>query len=511
MPPSHDRAQLTRALAAFGVFGVAAIHGACGVDCADYDACGSFSMAAGGHDGGEGSGGSSGTSDSAGMGGASGAAEAGASGEAGTSPALPCDLRVEPGAERCEGEAIFVATNGDDAAAGTASAPLQTLAAALQRFTEAPRPILVCVGTYAENWILDGVRSVEVRGGFACDGGWAPTEGRSVVQPPAGVPLRVAGSVGVLLQQLEFRAAEADAPGASSIAAIVLASRDVQLEASRLEARDGVDGADGASAAANETGAAAGGLAAVGGTPGEGGECLCADGVTEGGIGGGAGAAVSSGAPGIPELGGGSGGLSTAACEAGGDGKAGASGTVTTRRRGAALHGTIQGGEFAPAPGEPGGDGARAQGGGGGRGGPRGAGGGGGCGGCGGAGGAPGEGGGSSIGLLSIDSTVTLADVAIQTGIGGDGGNGGRGAAGQSGGDGGLGADSACSGGRGGDGAPGQMGGGGAGGLSVGALYRGPSPAGRFQFLGSRGAGKGGNGDAMGRGLDGIVVNTLAL
>ena len=102
----------------------------------------------------------------------------------------------------------------------------------------------------------------------------------------------------------------------------------------------------------------------------------------------------------------------------------------------------------------------------------------GGAGGAGGCGGNPGNGGGgASFGLVSINASVSLTDVAIATGSGGSGGAGDVGQEGMDGASAGPpgGAD-ACPGGKGGKGGQGGAGGGGRGGPSVGIAYVGDAP-----------------------------------
>jgi hypothetical protein len=88
-----------------------------------------------------------------------------------------------------------------------------------------------------------------------------------------------------------------------------------------------------------------------------------------------------------------------------------------------------------------------------------------------------GQGGGASIGILVIDSLFAVEETAITTGAGGLGGNGGEAQSGQMGGSGqGNPFGNGCMGGNGGKGGSGGNGGAGAGGISVGILYRGPTP-----------------------------------
>jgi len=104
-----------------------------------------------------------------------------------------------------------------------------------------------------------------------------------------------------------------------------------------------------------------------------------------------------------------------------------------------------------------------------------GGGGGGGAGGCGGGAGGAGNAGGASLGIVAINSTITVESTTIRRGTGGRGGNGGKGAGGGRGQSGGAGFNpsndeggTGAAGGSGGDGGGGSGGAGGNGGASIG-------------------------------------------
>ncbi|MBK8942406.1 MAG: hypothetical protein IPM79_33615 [Polyangiaceae bacterium] len=129
---------------------------------------------------------------------------------------------------------------------------------------------------------------------------------------------------------------------------------------------------------------------------------------------------------------------------------------------------------------------------------------------------------GSSLGIVSLNATLTLGDGVTVTGSGGAGGAGGMGQLGQLGGfegDGGAAGGTvvdACDGGSGGAGGHGGNGGGGRGGHAVGIAYVGAEPAGGTVDVGGSSEGVGGPGgdnglEPGGAGADGVVEERLEL
>ncbi|MFT3775920.1 MAG: hypothetical protein QM820_62040 [Minicystis sp.] len=213
------------------------------------------------------------------------------------------------------------------------------------------------------------------------------------------------------------------------------------------------------------------------------------------------------------------------------DGSAGAEGTpgkgVMDPGQLVPINGVVK---YLGAVGSSGGDGSVGQGGGGGgaskgKSGYTGAGGGsGGAGGCGGKGGTSGQSGGSSIGIVSVNATLSFDEATITVGHGGGGGDGGAGQTGAIAGKGGNGGNGSstlqilngCPGGRGGQGGKGGKGGGGRGGHAIGIAFAGLpilSPVG-VSIVQQTAPGKpapGGQGDNangnMGDGAPGFVVD----
>jgi hypothetical protein len=439
-----------------------------------------------------------------------------------------CDPAVASGAvaDSC---GVFVdATGGDDNNVPSSKArPLKTLAAALANVSSGGA-IYACSGAA----LVGGVTipaGLRLYGGLDCTSWAYSAQNPTIIGAPAGVvPLTLGTGTGTtVLADLYVQATPATASGGSSIGIIangVTASLDRLL----IVTGDGAKGADGAA----QTGTGADGVV---GSPGANGcgalsiaggpakTTTCSVGSSTGGQGGtggyygldGASGTTGPANPGIGYH------MSTAGCTPGGKGQDGASGAIGA---GATGQGTIDLLGYRGAVGGVGGIGDAGQGGGGGGGASSfgncpasnmfggSSGGGGGTGGCGGIGGVGGSPGGSSIGIISLDASLTFTSVTIQTGAGGNGGAGGAGQLGGSGIDGGPGATflyAACNGGKGGAGGPGGVGGGGTGGHSIGIAYTGAAPpAAMVTFtLGAAGAG---GGASTGTGAAGVAMNTLA-
>jgi hypothetical protein len=424
--------------------------------------------------------------------------------------------------------AVFVATNGSDAAPGTRAEPKQTIAAGLAAAAATDAAfVVVGAGTYPQSPALALLPGRTILGGYQ-PGTWTPGGGQTTIQGGGGTVPGEGQYMAVLAKNLTAPAALVDVTVAAPSALNGLNSHGIVAIGANLSlahvtvfggqgatgstgsmgtsaspltaaaAMKGVDGGpavemavfcDDASRGAGGTGgvnAAAAGTAGGAGGPGGTMDTYCdppfylnanfaaragANGanaqVTSAayyGIGGPGGAANSS-APGLD----GNPGLVTN----GAGGTGGAAGLLLVGNYVSAKPGT------AGSPGLPGGGG----GGGGGSGGndantdSYGAGGGGG-----GAGGAPGTagggggGGGSSIGLYGINSTISVNESTFVRGNGGNGGMGGtsgQGQLGAVGGAGGLAAGDSPAGGKGGaggHGGHGGSGGGGAGGGSYGVL-----------------------------------------
>jgi hypothetical protein len=389
------------------------------------------------------------------------------------------------------GAGVFVSReSGADSNPGTRERPVATVARAVELARSAPPPVAVYLHSSEQSLAepLALTPGLGLYGGFltvlVCDPACTPVWLRTGPRTPitgASPLLRVSdASTRTVVDGLALTASERADPGASSVA-IEVARSTSALRLSDLAVTAGA-GAAGRSwtgtAARGEPGSTGG--AASGTAGGIGGGSPCSPGGA-GGRGGAAGAPGTAGSPGLgpsPGAGGATSGLLGAEVgEPGGAGDPGGHGAGGVAS--AFVHGSWSG-----IAGTSGAAGVHGSGGGGGGGGaaisvglggvaPGGGGGGGGGGGCGGAGGRGGGGGGSSLGIVLVGSSPTVADVEIRTADGGAGGIGERGGAGGAGALGGLGFDppvlgnTGARGGRGGDGGAGGHGGGGAGGASI--------------------------------------------
>jgi len=436
-----------------------------------------------------------------------------------------------------DGCGIFAASTGVDGATGGRDAPVKTVARAIELAIAKRLPhVYLCGETYTEPLFIDGTQAhfnIGIYGGLACPGKtdpWHYIGERTKVRPASGIALRILGvRANVTLEDLEFIAADADAPGKSSVAGYVSDSGLVAVRRSIFTAGNGQAGMD-APAPDKPVQGDPNGNSGDNNGGAQPCECLPSHVTSRGGAGGKV--DTEGGENGSP--GGALGGLSvdpdagrnrTLCGEDGGLDGAHGGGSGTSGKNGAlGKHGTDAGlgaivaEGWQSAAGRNGTDGEVGQGGGGGRGGNCSAshGGGGGCGGCGGTGAAGGMGGGASIALLVKASGVQLTEVALTAKDGGKGGAGALGTDPLPGGARGLPAgDAACAcwGGNGGSGGAGGSGGGGAGGLSVGLLYSGEAPQYDSKMLSSSlvGAlgpgGRAGAGAAPGR--DGLAVIVL--
>jgi hypothetical protein len=392
--------------------------------------------------------------------------------------------------------AVYVAPTGDDGAAGTRDAPVQTITAAIAIASAASpaEAVFVQAGSYAES--IDMKAGVSIYGGF--DATW--TRADSAVTSITGASPAVTFhliTVPTSLDHVTIKSADGAGPGASSIGVLVQSSMKIELDSVTVLPGKGADGADGS----DGTGGG-GGTAGANGKPGmehssfpgcdehtvpvgqPGGSSTCG---RTGGTGGSPGVGDGGGIAGAGGTGGTSGGGGGASGKVGGSGGSGASGGAGAVGAGGLQAGTFASGMYVAANGGNGTSGGNGNGGGGGGGGgggttdcdsSGGSGAGGGGGGCGGTLGTGGGGGGGSFGVVAIDSTVTLKGATVTAAAGGNGGRGGTGGTGGTGGGGGIHAtgnsDEQDDGGNGGDG--GSGGSGGAGG-SGGGGGGGPSAA----------------------------------
>jgi len=434
-------------------------------------------------------------------------------------PDLPDTQHIDSNCDGIDGDSrrsVFVSANGDDAAEGTLSAPVRTIAHAIARAAELELgAVLVADGTYEE--ALSLVNGVSIYGGYASDT-WAREASVMPVLRAAG-PVITGRDIDqrTLLSTLRIEAQDA-AQGASSVGVLLVRASGVELEDVEVIAGRGGDGASplpptsigysGTNGISGRSGYKVYPNLNCEGTPKESpviawGNSICGG---KGGNGGAAGGyktrtstlttATAGEAGGVPA---GSKAAAAVGGFVGGDGSSAASGSRgedgeqgVAGPSGGSLGGFYEGG-YVPADGMPGAQGI-AGGGGGGGGGTKGCidnspcgwvagagGGAGGAGGCGGEGGHAGTGGGASIAVLLWNSKPLLRRVELEASDGGLGGNGTRGGAGGEGGAGGAANDEywECEGslksGRGGNGGQGGQGGGGGGGPSFALVFAGGS------------------------------------
>ncbi len=411
-----------------------------------------------------------------------------------------CVQTDEPKDQPClvdEAYGVFVSTTtGTLSGAGTRASPLKTIDAAISLAVPeggaTPKRVYVCTGTYDETITIAADRDkVKVFGGFTCASStWTYTGALATIAPSTqGVPLTLTGLTSALFADLEIDAqsapqtAPATGSGASSIAVVANGSMGIEFRRTKLVAGNGQPGANGVltpyTAAMLPTAADLNGNAADGGSGWPSQRSHLSRWSHDDRRQGWQLRRKGNGDPGLPALGGGSGGTSAQCLAAVATGGAAGTGSGAAQNgNGAAAAGAFAGFTWQPGSGTAGADGAPGQGGGGGGAVDPGGGGGGGAGGCGGAGGGGGGGGGASAAVLSVVSSLTLTNATLVSATAGNGGIGVSGQPGQSqGGGGGLQAGSdGCSGGRGGAGGAGGAGGGGAGGVSAGILYKGSAP-----------------------------------
>ncbi|WP_437960759.1 PGRS family protein [Sorangium sp. So ce119] len=442
---------------------------------------------------------------------------------------------------------VWVARTGDDGNAGIPSAPLETIAKALELAWHQGKRVYLCAQEFEETLLVPG--GIEIYGGLHCNDNWrwiGEAEKTTITAPEGETPLSFHGGNGVVvLEDLHVIArsilpSHTELAGRSSIA-MNTSGIPLYIRRSTIEAGDGAPGAPGdtfennaaeSGKSGNFGNAACTSATVLGGTPVSN-TCGTPDDRSDdsrGGTGGTGGiASGADGTNGVPgeSMNGGRGEAASSRCTAGEDGEDGANGAAGVGATGfgwlflEGYTGPLAGNG---APGKPGQGGG---GGGGGKGGmgalmcpfansAGGAGGGsGGAGGCGGLGGIGGGAGGASIAVFAGSATAHFDDVVLKTGRGGDGGDGGKGQEGGEGGPGGSGGilgkaselNSACAGGHGGRGGNGGDGGGGLGGHSIAVAFavRVPDLKNTTVSLGEAGVG-GRGGRAAYNGADGVTA-----
>ncbi len=215
--------------------------------CADNNACGTGGSSGSAGSGGSGaSAGSGGSGASAGTGGSDGGAgTGGASGSGGDGGG--CDTSKSPSAESClvdDQYAVFVDGTASASGDGSKASPFKTIGEALAG--AAGKIILVCDTTYAEQVKLGA--GAKIFGGFKCTD-WSYDGGqRAVVAPTSeGYALEIDSVTDpVVIEDVEFDAADASTPGASSVAGFVHGSTEVVLRRDKLVGGKGATGSAGA-------------------------------------------------------------------------------------------------------------------------------------------------------------------------------------------------------------------------------------------------------------------------
>jgi hypothetical protein len=464
-------------------------------DCTVLATCEPTSPSDGGSASGEaGSGGASG------LGGSSGQ-DAGSGGDAGSDGASGADSGAGGTGERCDPASapaedvcvlddafgVFVSPAGDDEDGdGSRARPFKTLSAGIVASRDRGRRVYACAdgGAFDETLDLGELESgLELYGGLACADFSYTGEKTVVTSTKRQALLEVKDVDGFRAEDFAFVAGNAEAFGASSVGALVASSSGVEFRRVRLEAGRGANGVNPTRPDVSFPPASSlSGRAAAGENGGDERVCECpGGGISTGGAGGDAETTAQAGEEGLPDWGGGLGGLAEV-CDL--ERARGANAPALPPAPGAAAWGRLDTSGWTPEAGVSGARGEPGQGGGGGGAITTGTnpsvlagGGGGGCGGCGGVGGPGGGGGGGSIALAVFESSVDIERSEL---VAADGGNGGEGRMGQlaqlTGGKGGSSVDG-CAGGDGGLGASGAAGGGGAGGVSIGVLYLGERPA----------------------------------
>ncbi|WP_437737789.1 PGRS family protein [Sorangium sp. So ce1335] len=403
------------------------------------------------------------------------------------------------------------ASTGHDGDAGIPSAPLKTIAKALDVAWTKGKRVYLCAQKFEESLLVPG--GIEIYGGLDCTSNWrwiGKSEKTTITAPEGETPLSFHGGNGVAVLEDLHVIARSILPihtglaGRSSIA-VNTSGIPLYIRRSTIEAGDGAPGALGGSfmntpAEAGTSGnfgnAACTSATVLGGTPVSS-TCGTPDDRADDSRGGSGGLggieSGDDGTDGVPgaSMNHGRGESETGRCTAGRDGEDGEEGLPGAGATGfgwlflEGYTGPLAGDGTPGKPGQGGGGGGGAKGGAGtlmcpfassagGAGGGAG-----GAGGCGGLGGIGGGAGGASIAVFAGSATAHLEDVVLKTGRGGDGGDGGLG---QDGGEGGLGGsggilgkatglNSACSGGNGGRGGKGGDGGGGLGGHSIAVAF----------------------------------------
>ncbi|MBA3459618.1 MAG: hypothetical protein H0T46_06640, partial [Deltaproteobacteria bacterium] len=164
--------------------------------------------------------------------------------------ALPCD-------------AIHVSRSGNDTAAGTKTAPMKSINAAITKASTAVPPLAVFVhsGVYPESFTMKS--GVSVYGGF--DDAWTqnPSVTTEIASPTSPAVTIDNIMVPTLLVKMTIKTPDAISPGASSVAITITGSKMVELRDLQVLPGIGAAGTDGIDGSVG-----AGGGNGAGGNPG---------------------------------------------------------------------------------------------------------------------------------------------------------------------------------------------------------------------------------------------------
>ncbi|MEJ7732993.1 MAG: hypothetical protein WKG00_27825 [Polyangiaceae bacterium] len=315
--------------------------------------------------------------DPSGTGGAGGSGQGGSGGEGGQggsgggtpTACVPSEVS-DAVASEC---GVFVSSSlGDDANDGSPTKPFATVKKALE--SAAAKRIYVCSESAPLTADVLIERAVEMYGGLGCTKGWVYDAAKPTrIATAAGlIPMRVKGVGGaVRIEDFDLAAADAVEDGGSSVGMFVKSSDDVLLRRVLITAGSGKDGVDAvlepftfvAQTSLN-------GNSAMAGKGGVEKTCECGEGaatLSVGGKGGDDVAGGQAGSTGLPDFGGGTGGLPVDIPQASCFGQKGAtSNDVAAQGPGAALRGSLDVAGWHPQPGADGTHGPPGQGGGGG-------------------------------------------------------------------------------------------------------------------------------------------------
>ena len=149
-------------------------------------------------------------------------------------------------------KAIFVATSGSDAADGSMSEPVATLAHGIELAVAASKDVYVCKGEYSEGTIQLTTKGVRVYGGYDCTAKWVRnSQSQAHLASTSSTAISIKDvSDAVVFDRVDVTAANGKAGSESSIAVFISNSKNVTLRRGTWEAGSGANGAQPAAAPA---------------------------------------------------------------------------------------------------------------------------------------------------------------------------------------------------------------------------------------------------------------------